>query len=634
MLVALTASATGTDFSTPYYCAADDAVLSGTASSSAFYIDEAADPHAVIWKDVANSTNAVASWTVETSVGCYVSVSLDLGRHIGSSNAHNFTVRIKKGNELKGSVTEGGEANDSLTVKPLSGTILIPAEGTYTVEVQNYRDYGKGSIRNVILTYAADAPSETIEVSSVELNKHAVTLDLQEVEQLTATVLPDNATEPTVTWSSDNEAVATVDATGFITALAAGTANITATAGEKSDVCAVTVAAAAVPDVEITSSYTLEAKVAHLEGNIFKKYEGEKYKIYGKGNSHYGNAFWTIHVTNPCILSASIMNANGDGAGSLYELDVFKGGDSITTIIQPSSTKWYSGIIDMTGTITLAEAADYTFRLRNTQANSVGKTSGISLTKETEPIDIYLKAGVWNTAGAKFGVYVREEGWWPEFMENVEGDLYVFRNFPANKVKLNFVRFADIKVAPGEGDIWNQVVDLNREGDNNCMNITGWGNDGYSTGEWRKYFPGLEAGYYLVGTHNSWEPKAADILAKNGAEEEYMITKNAEEGDQFKAISIDANGFNAGWYPDGSGNEYTIPAELAGNVTIYFRPDGNNEWPDTNGGGKKFYVVRNGDPTAIDHTVVGEKAVKLMENGQLVIIKNGVRYNVLGTVIK
>ena len=113
-----------------------------------------------------------------------------------------------------------------------------------------------------------------------------------------------------------------------------------------------------------------------------------------------------------------------------------------------------------------------------------------------------------------------------------------------------------------------------------------------------------------------------------------MITKNAEEDDQFKAISIDANGFNAGWYPDGSGNEYTIPAELAGNVTIYFKPAGDDSWSDANGGGKKFYVQRNGDPTAIDNTVVGEKAVKLMENGQIVIIKNGVRYNVLGTVIK
>lgn len=47
---------------------------------------------------------------------------------------------------------------------------------------------------------------------------------------------------PTVTWSSDNEAVATVDSDGKVTAMGEGTANITATAdGGKTATCAVTV---------------------------------------------------------------------------------------------------------------------------------------------------------------------------------------------------------------------------------------------------------------------------------------------------------------------------------------------------------------------------------------------------------
>ena len=41
-------------------------------------------------------------------------------------------------------------------------------------------------------------------------------------------------------------------------------------------------------------------------------------------------------------------------------------------------------------------------------------------------------------------------------------------------------------------------------------------------------------------------------------------------------------------------------------------------------------VMDNGTTTAIDNTVMGEKAVKTFENGQLVIIKNGVKYNALG----
>ena len=41
-------------------------------------------------------------------------------------------------------------------------------------------------------------------------------------------------------------------------------------------------------------------------------------------------------------------------------------------------------------------------------------------------------------------------------------------------------------------------------------------------------------------------------------------------------------------------------------------------------------VMKEGPSTAIDNTVLGEKAVKTFENGQLVIIKNGVKYNAMG----
>ena len=45
-----------------------------------------------------------------------------------------------------------------------------------------------------------------------------------------------------------------------------------------------------------------------------------------------------------------------------------------------------------------------------------------------------------------------------------------------------------------------------------------------------------------------------------------------------------------------------------------------------------FYV--DGTTTAIDNVTTGAKAVKTIENGQLVIIKNGVRYNVAGQEMK
>ena len=89
-----------------------------------------------------------------------------------------------------------------------------------------------------------DTKEETgsTEASSVTLSKTALTLEAGKTGKLSATVLPTTATHKSVTWSSNNEAVATVSANGTVTAHKAGTAVITArTANGKSASCTVTV---------------------------------------------------------------------------------------------------------------------------------------------------------------------------------------------------------------------------------------------------------------------------------------------------------------------------------------------------------------------------------------------------------
>lgn len=89
-------------------------------------------------------------------------------------------------------------------------------------------------------------------VESVTLNQETATIKLGgDTLTLTATVLPENAADKNVTWISDNEAVATVDG-GVVTAVAIGTAKITATAGGKSASCTVKVEAGA------SSGYTVK----------------------------------------------------------------------------------------------------------------------------------------------------------------------------------------------------------------------------------------------------------------------------------------------------------------------------------------------------------------------------------------
>lgn len=85
-----------------------------------------------------------------------------------------------------------------------------------------------------------------VAVTGVTLDKTTATVDLSDKETsftLTATVAPENASNKKVTWSSDNEDVASVTNKGIVTAKSVGTANITATTrdGSFTATCKVTV---------------------------------------------------------------------------------------------------------------------------------------------------------------------------------------------------------------------------------------------------------------------------------------------------------------------------------------------------------------------------------------------------------
>ncbi|MBQ0068305.1 MAG: Ig domain-containing protein, partial [Bacteroidales bacterium] len=86
--------------------------------------------------------------------------------------------------------------------------------------------------------------NSTIKATSISLDKTTATLTTGETTTLTATVLPGNATDKSVTWTSSNTAVATVDVNGKVTAVASGTATITVKTADGTNLtatCAVTV---------------------------------------------------------------------------------------------------------------------------------------------------------------------------------------------------------------------------------------------------------------------------------------------------------------------------------------------------------------------------------------------------------
>ncbi len=101
---------------------------------------------------------------------------------------------------------------------------------------------------NSLFTIPENEPQipATVEVSGVKLAERAAVV-MGDTTQLTATVLPVSVShvDKTVTWSSSDETIATVDRNGVVTGLTGGTVTITATAGNYSDSCVVTVLAEA-----------------------------------------------------------------------------------------------------------------------------------------------------------------------------------------------------------------------------------------------------------------------------------------------------------------------------------------------------------------------------------------------------
>ena len=98
-----------------------------------------------------------------------------------------------------------------------------------------------------------------IPVGNVSLDKTEIILSVGETSTLSATVLPDNATDKTVTWSSSKTSVATVSPSGVVAGVSSGYAVITVTTidGGKTATCSVTVKDESSPSMAVPEAIDL-----------------------------------------------------------------------------------------------------------------------------------------------------------------------------------------------------------------------------------------------------------------------------------------------------------------------------------------------------------------------------------------
>jgi hypothetical protein len=150
----------------------------------------------------------------------------------------SITLFIGDETTLKATVTPGDATDKTVTwtsgnpavASVANGKVTALAEGTTIVTAQagNQTATCEVTVRKFVA------------VTGVELSDLSLTLSIGDEITLEATVTPDDATDKTVTWTSSNAAVVSVD-NGKLTALTEGTATVTAQAGNQTATCEVTV---------------------------------------------------------------------------------------------------------------------------------------------------------------------------------------------------------------------------------------------------------------------------------------------------------------------------------------------------------------------------------------------------------
>ena len=192
---------------------------------------------------ITGMSDGTANITVTTADGkykatCAVTVSsVLLGLSLETS-----TLEMEKGSQatLKviftpenvTNVTLNWVTGDPKIVTVSNGVVTAVGNGTTSIIVSD----AEGNHASVCTVTVSTT------VTDVELDEHMVLLNKGTTHKLNATLIPEGASDTTVTWTTSNPAVATVTNDGTVTAIAGGAAIITATSGNgKTDTCNIVV---------------------------------------------------------------------------------------------------------------------------------------------------------------------------------------------------------------------------------------------------------------------------------------------------------------------------------------------------------------------------------------------------------
>lgn len=275
------------------------------------------------------------------------------------------------------------ESDNESVAKVVNGDVTAVGAGVAKIKVK-----GKNVTSNEVTVTVIDK----FAVTGVDLNKSSMSLEVGKSETLVATVLPEDARDKTVTWSSDKESVATVK-DGVVTAVSPGTAiiKVTAGAGAFSATCSVTVEERIIEITEISypednqtinlkmgESYTIKVKVAPDNANeILKVSPAINCPVTWKRAKVQGTPYWNVTVT------------------AIYK----EGRGSLAIDSKNYSTQCFVSVTKVPVTGISLDVSETSMR--------VGQT--LTLTSRVSPSDASIKDVIWESSD-KTVAYVSQSG--------------------------------------------------------------------------------------------------------------------------------------------------------------------------------------------------------------------------------
>lgn len=365
------------------------------------------------------------------------------------------------------------------------------------------------------------------------------------------------------------------------------------------------------PGQILAADALLEAEVGGTLKMIHQANGDIEYKAHANQLEEY--AIWNLHATAAGEMVVTI-HATGENGGHEYTLELYEGNTLKSSAVEDAATKWNKTDFDFTNHLTIPAVGDYTLKLTNNVQYSVAVLHGITFTPYVAPSAVTMND---EDAGPDA---------WSSYVGGAPVNVTVNRTILGGMLNAICLPFAlngsQVKAAFGNDVQWYYLNEASLE--NEVLDLQFAAADDIYQGT-----------PYLIKTSSDVvNPTFNGVsIVLDEASASYHSGWPISFQGTFVQTTIDADGQNMLIY---SNNQVGFPDS---NKTLkgfraYFRLTSASLAPSIK---TARIITPNNTPTIID-LVNGQqssaRSQKLLIDGRLIIVRDGVQYNVIGARVK